>query len=122
MQVQDSIGGRRLLDTLSADHPPVVKAWLDHGYNTVVRTIAARLCIDVGWVRRHAGKGFDVHPAGGSWNEPFGGLMQHGDSCVTTKPSLDAPATMIRWASRRWSLVKYLRWCRGKPRATRGGE
>ncbi|MDG4752816.1 hypothetical protein AB0N38_28900 [Micromonospora aurantiaca] len=40
------------------------------GYNTVVRTNGAGLCIDVEWVRRHAGKGFRVHPAGGSWNEP----------------------------------------------------
>ncbi|MEU7802499.1 hypothetical protein AB0B10_24885 [Micromonospora arborensis] len=71
--MQDSIAGRRLLDTLSADHPPVVKAWLGGGYNTVVRTNGARLWIDVEWVRRHAGKGFHVHPAGGSWNEPSAG-------------------------------------------------
>ncbi|MFY1655839.1 hypothetical protein [Micromonospora sp. WMMD1274] len=51
----------------------MVTASLDHGYNTVVRTNGARLCIDVEWVRRHAGKGFHVHPTGGSWNEPSAG-------------------------------------------------
>ncbi|MEV4481748.1 transposase [Micromonospora coxensis] len=45
--VQDSTAGRRLLDTVSADHPTVSKAWVDGGYNTAVRAHGARLGIDV---------------------------------------------------------------------------
>ncbi|GHJ15890.1 transposase [Micromonospora sp. AKA38] len=75
--VQDSAGGRHLLDTVSADHPTVSKAWVDGGYNTAVRAHGVRLGVDVEVVPRPAGKGFRVQPRRWVVERTYGWLMQH---------------------------------------------
>ncbi|MFG3702174.1 transposase [Micromonospora sp. NPDC047620] len=52
--VQDSTGGRQILDVVAAEHPSVPKAWVDGGYNAGVRVHGARRGIDVDVVSRRS--------------------------------------------------------------------
>lgn len=79
--VQNSTAGRHLLTSVSADHPTVVKAWVDGGYNTAVRAHGARLGIDVEPVPRDAGKASRPAPAVGRGTD-----FRLADTAPTTRP------------------------------------
>ncbi len=96
--VQDSAGGRRLLDTVSTDHPTVIKAWVDGGYNTAVRAHGARLSVDVEVVPRPVGKGFHVQPRRWVAERTFGWLMQHRRLVRDYETLPQRTRAMIHWA------------------------
>jgi transposase len=78
--VQDSTAGRHLLTSVSTDHPTVVKAWVDGGYNTAVRAHGARH-------RRRAG----APPCGEGLPRPAapvgrGTDLRLADAAQTTRP------------------------------------
>jgi transposase len=70
--VQDSAGGRQLLDVLAADHASVAKVWVDGGYNASVRRHGAQLGMDVQVVPRLATQGFHVLPRRWAVERTFG--------------------------------------------------
>lgn len=75
--VQDSAGGKQVLDHLAADHPSVSKTWVDGGYNTTVISHGAQRDIEVEVVKRTAAKGFHVLPRRWIVERTWGWLMQH---------------------------------------------
>jgi transposase len=61
--IQDTTGGRTLMDTLAARHPSVVKAWVDSGYTRSVIERGTAYGIDVEVVSKLEGqKGFRPLP------------------------------------------------------------
>ncbi|MEU4772677.1 IS5 family transposase [Micromonospora sp. NPDC023644] len=96
--VQDSTAGRHLLTSVSADHPTVVKAWVDGGYNTAVQAHGAQLGIDVERVPRAARKGFQVQPRRWVVERTFGWLMQHRRLVRDYETLPQRTRAMIHWA------------------------
>ncbi|CAM5554108.1 IS5 family transposase [Streptomyces fumanus] len=76
--IQDSVAGERLLNRIAADHPGLRKGWADRGYREYLVDHAARLGIDLEFVRRTPGtRGFAVLPCRWVVERTLGWLMHH---------------------------------------------
>jgi transposase len=95
--VQDSAGGRQILDVLAAEHPSVSKTWVDGGYNTSVWRHGAQLGIDVEVVPRIAAQGFHVLPRRWVVERTFGWLTQHRRLARDYEALPHRSRTMIHW-------------------------
>ncbi|WP_229847429.1 transposase, partial [Kitasatospora griseola] len=76
--VQDSAGGKQVLDALADRWPTVTKAWVDAGYNNGVVKHGAAHAIDVEVVTRDkAQKGFVVQPIRWRVEQTFGIMSRY---------------------------------------------
>jgi transposase len=97
--VQDSAGGKRVLDVLAAAHPTVTTSWVDGGYNSGVVSHGATHGIDVQVVRRDADvKGFKVLPHRWVVERTLGWLMLHRRLARDYETLPQRSRTMIHWA------------------------
>jgi transposase len=97
--IQDSAGGKRVIDGLASAHPCVVKSWVDGGYNTGVVAHGATHGIDVEVVRRDADlKGFKVLPRRWIVERTFGWLMLHRRLARDYETLPQRSRTTIHWA------------------------
>jgi transposase len=97
--IQDSAGGKRVLDGLAAAHPSVVKSWVDGGYNPTVVAHGATYGIDVEVVRRDADvKGFKVLPHRWIVERTLGWLMLHRRLTRDYETLPQRSRTTIHWA------------------------
>jgi transposase len=97
--VQDSAGGRLVLDELAPAHPAVVKTWVDGGYNAGVVAHGAAWGIDVEVVNRDpATVGFKVLPRRWCVERTFGWLMNHRRLARDYEALRQRSRTMIFWA------------------------
>ncbi|MCX5070970.1 IS5 family transposase [Streptomyces sp. NBC_00513] len=97
--VQDSTGGKRILDTLATQWPTVTKTWVDAGYNNGVVRHGAHLGIDVEVVARDKEqKGFVVQPIRWRVEQTFG-IMSRDKRLHRDYEALpDRSRSMIHWA------------------------
>jgi transposase len=97
--VQDTTGGRDVVDALAARHPGVVTAWADSGYQRSVIERGAAHGIDVRVVRKDPGqKGFAPLPRRWAVERTFGWLMLHRRLARDYETLPQRSATMIHWA------------------------
>ncbi|MFB8235586.1 IS5 family transposase [Kitasatospora purpeofusca] len=96
--VQDSAGGKRILDEVAAAQPAVAKVWVDGGYNNTVINHGAQLGIDVQVVKRTTTAGFQVLPKRWVVERTFGWLMQHRRLARDYEALPQRSRTMIHWA------------------------
>lgn len=96
--VQDSAGGRQVLDTLAADQPTVSLTWVDGGYNAAVARHGAGLGIRVVVVPRIAATGFQVLPRRWVVERTFGWLMQHRRLVRDYEALPQRSRAMMQWA------------------------
>ncbi|WP_406195511.1 hypothetical protein OH807_07630 [Kitasatospora sp. NBC_01560] len=76
--VEDSAGGRQVLDVLADRWPSVTEAWVDTGCNQAVVRHGAALPIDVEVVARgNEQKGFVVQPVRGRVERTFGSMSRY---------------------------------------------
>jgi transposase len=76
--IQDSAGGKAVLDQLADVHPTVTKSWVGGGYNSGVVAHGASKGIDVEVVRRDPDtKGFKILPRRWVVERTFGWLILH---------------------------------------------
>ena len=97
--VQDTTGGRDVVDALAARHLGVVTAWADSGYQRSVIERGAAHGIDVRVVRKDPGqKGFAPLPRRWAVERTFGWLMLHRRLARDYETLPQRSATMIHWA------------------------
>jgi transposase len=96
--VQDSAGGKQVLDHLAAAHPTVSMAWVDGGYNNAVIHHGAQHGVRVEVVKRPAVKGFHVLPRRWVVERTLGWLMQHRRLARDYEALPLRPRTMVLWA------------------------
>jgi transposase len=97
--VQDTTGGRDVLDELAARHPGVVRAWADSGYKRSVIERGAAHGIDVEVVSRDPGqKGFAPLPNRWAVERTFGWWMLHRRLARDYETLPERSRTMIHWA------------------------
>jgi transposase len=97
--VQDTTGGRDVIDELAARHPAVVKAWVDNGYKRSVSERGAAHDIDVVVVSKDPGqKGFAPLPKRWAVERTFGWWMLHRRLARDYETLPERSATMIYWA------------------------
>jgi transposase len=97
--VQDTTGGRQVIDELAARHPAVVKAWADSGYKRSVIETGAAHGIDVQVVSKDPGqKGFAPLPKRWAVERTFGWWMLHRRLVRDYETLPERSATMIYWA------------------------
>jgi transposase len=97
--IQDSAGGKRVLDGLAAAHPSIVKSWVDGGYNPTVVAYGATHGIDVEVVRRDADvKGFKVLPHRWIVERTLGWFMLHRRLARDYETLPQRSRTTIHWA------------------------
>lgn len=97
--VQDTTGGRDVLDELAARHPAVVKTWVDSGYKRSVIETGAAHGIDVQVVSKDPGqKGFAPLPNRWAVERTFGWWMLHRRLVRDYETLPERSATMIYWA------------------------
>ena len=97
--VQDTTGGRDVIDTLAARHPGVVKAWAGSGYQRSVIELGAARGIDVQVVRKNPGqKGFTPLPKRWAVERTFGWWMLHRRLARDYETLPERSETMIYWA------------------------
>jgi transposase len=97
--VQDTTGGRRVVDELSASHPSVVKAWVDSGYKRSVIERGAEYNIDVEVVSKDPNqRGFRPQPKRWAVERTFGWLMLHRRLVRDYEMLPERSRTMIHWA------------------------
>ena len=97
--IQDSAGGKWVLDALAGSHPTVTKSWVDGGYNNSVVAHGATHGIDVEVVRRDADlKGFKVLPRRWVVERTLGWLMLHRRLARDYETLPQHSRTMIHWA------------------------
>ena len=97
--VQDTTGGRDVIDALAAAHPSVAKVWVDAGYKKSVIERGAAHGIDVEVVTKVPGqKGFVVQPKRWAVERTFGWLMQHRRLVRDYETRPEHSQTMIHWA------------------------
>jgi transposase len=96
--VQDSAGGKQVLDHLAAEHPSVSKTWVDGGYNTTVISHGAQRDIEVDVVKRPNAKGFHVLPRRWVVERTLGWLMQHRRLVRDYEALPRRSRTMTLWA------------------------
>lgn len=97
--IQDSAGGKMVLDHLSAAHPTVTKSWVDGGYNSGVVTHGAAKGIDVEVVRRDPEtKGFKILPRRWVVERTLGWLILHRRLVRDYETLPERSQAMIHWA------------------------
>jgi len=97
--IQDSAGGKMVLDHLSAAHPTVTKSWVDGGYNSGVVTHGATKGIDVEVVRRDPEtKGFKILPRRWVVERTLGWLILHRRLARDYETLPGRSQAMIHWA------------------------
>jgi transposase len=97
--IQDSAGGKTVLDHLSVAHPTVTKSWVDGGYNSGVVTHGAAKGIDVEVVRRDPEtKGFKILPRRWAVERTLGWLVLHRRLVRDYETLPERSQTMIHWA------------------------
>ncbi|MFE6056884.1 IS5 family transposase [Kitasatospora sp. NPDC056446] len=97
--VQDSAGGKQILDTLADRWPTVTKAWVDAGYNNAVVRHGAALSIDVEVVARDKEqKGFVVQPIRWRVEQTFGIMSRYRRLHRDYEELPDRSRSMIHWA------------------------
>jgi transposase len=97
--VQDTTGGRDVIDELAARQPGVVKAWADSGYKRSVAERGAAHGIDVEVVRKDPGQqGFAPLPNRWAVERTFGWWMLHRRLARDYEALPQRSATMIYWA------------------------
>ncbi len=97
--IQDSAGGKMVLDHLSVAHPSVTKSWVDGGYNSGVVTYGAAKGIDVEVVRRNPEtKGFKILPRRWAVERTLGWLILHRRLVRDYETLPGRSQTMIHWA------------------------
>lgn len=96
--VQDTTGGRDVVDQLAARHPGVVKAWADSGYKRSVIERGAAHGIDIEVVSKDPGqKGFAPLPKRWAVERTFGWWMLHRRLARDYETLPERSATMIHW-------------------------
>ncbi|MCY0920043.1 IS5 family transposase [Streptomyces sp. H27-G5] len=97
--VQDSAGGKRILDTLATQWPTVTKTWVDAGYNNSVVRHGTDLGIDVEVVSRDKEqKGFVVQPIRWRVEQTFGIMSRYRRLHRDYEELPDRSRSMIHWA------------------------
>jgi transposase len=97
--VQDSAGGKQVLDHLAERWPTVTKAWVDAGYNNGVVKHGTALDIDVEVVRRNKEqKGFVVQPIRWRVEQTFGIMSRYRRLHRDYEELPDRSRSMIHWA------------------------
>ncbi len=96
--VQDTAGGKQLLDQVAASQPKVTKAWVDGGYQNSVINHGARLGIDIEVVKRPTKAGFQPVPKRWVIERTFGWLMQHRRLTRDYEALPQRSRAMIHWA------------------------
>ncbi len=97
--VQDTTGGRDVVDQLAARHPGVVKAWADSGYKRSVIETGAAHGIDVQVVSKDPGqKGFAPLPRRWAVERTFGWWMLHRRLARDYERLPERSRAMIHWA------------------------
>jgi len=97
--VQDTTGGRQVVDELAARHPTVVKAWVDTGYKRSVVERGAEHGIEVEVVSKAPDqKGFEPLPVRWVVERTLGWLMLHRRLARDYEASPERSRSMILWA------------------------
>jgi len=97
--VQDTTGGREVIDAVAAGHPGVTKAWVDAGYKRSVVERGAAAGIDVEVVSKEPGeKGFRPLPKRWAVERTFGWLVLHRRLVRDYETLPERSETMIHWA------------------------
>ena len=97
--VQDTVGGREVLDQVAEKHPNVVKAWVDSGYKRSVVERGAGHGIDVEVVTKEPGqKGFKPLPVRWVIERSIGWLMLHRRLVRDYETLPESSRAMIHWA------------------------
>jgi transposase len=97
--VQDTTGGRTVIDTLASRYPSVVKAWVDAGYKRSVVERGAAHGIDVEVVSKEPGqKGFKPLPKRWAVERTFGWLVLHRRLVRDYETLPKRSIAMIHWA------------------------
>lgn len=96
--VQDSAGGKQVVDHLAAAHPDVPATWVDGGYNNTVIRHGAQRGIRVEVVKRSAVKGFHVLARRWVVERTLGWLMQHRRLVRDYEALPQRSRTMVHWA------------------------
>jgi transposase len=97
--MQDTTGGRYLVDELAVRQPSVVKAWVDSGYKRSVIEQGARYNIDVEVVNKDPNqRGFKPQPKRWAVERTFGWLMLHRRLVRDYETLPGRSRAMIHWA------------------------
>jgi transposase len=97
--MQDTTGGRMLMDAVAAGHPSVAKVWVDSGYKRSVIERGAAYDIDVEVVSKLEGqKGFQPLPKRWAVERTFGWLALHRRLVRDYETLPNRSRTMIHWA------------------------
>jgi transposase len=97
--VQDTVGGRDVVDDLAARHPAVVKTWVDSGYQRSVIERGAAHGTDVEVIRKDPGhKGFAPLPNRWAVERTFGWWMLHRRLARDYETLPERSRAMIYWA------------------------
>ncbi|MFD7736227.1 IS5 family transposase [Kitasatospora phosalacinea] len=97
--VQDSAGGKQVLDALADRWPSVTKAWVDAGYNNGVVKHGAALAVDVEVVTRDKErKGFVLQPIRWRVEQTFGIMSRYRRLHRDYEELPDRSRSMIHWA------------------------
>ena len=97
--IQDTTGGRLLMDAVGAGFPGVTKAWVDSGYKRSVIERGAAYDIDVEVVSKLEGqKGFQPLPKRWAVERTFGWLALHRRLVRDYETLPNRSRTMIHWA------------------------
>jgi len=97
--MQDTTGGRLLMDAVGVGFPSVVKAWVDSGYKRSVIERGAEYNIDVEVVSKLEGqKGFKPLPKRWAVERTFGWLALHRRLVRDYETLPERSQSMIHWA------------------------
>jgi len=97
--VQDSAGGKQVVDRLAADHPTVSKTWVDGGYNNGVVAHGMAHGIEVEVVHRDPDtKGFKVLPRRWTVERTLGWLVLHRRLARDYETLPQRSESVIYWA------------------------
>lgn len=97
--MQDTTGGRDLIDAVAATHPSVTKIWADAGYKKSVIERGAAHGIDVEVVSKDPGqKGFKPLPKRWAVERTFGWLVLHRRLVRDYETLPERAETAIHWA------------------------
>lgn len=97
--IQDTTGGRLLMDAVGVGYPSVTKAWVDSGYKRSVIDRGAEYSIDVEVVSKSEGqKGFQPLPKRWAVERTFGWVSLHRRLVRDYETLPNRSETMIHWA------------------------
>jgi len=97
--VQDTNGGKDVIDLLAANHPGLSYAWVDSGYKNQFAAHAAAAGITIEVVTKEPGqRGFKVLPRRWVVERSFGWFMQHRRLVRDYETCPEHSRSMIHWA------------------------